>query len=183
MLYVLPYGQMSLWGELFLSCPKCIAIIIQKYWFFIINFSATSFFLISIYIINNTVAKRIKSDTRIGPHNKDIISIFYGSLLGDSHAEKRNAGIGTRLSFSQESNRKQYLLWLHNLISELGYCSPSIPIIQSRIGFKGIIRYIIRFHTYTYSSLNWLHEVWYPNGKKVIPRNIEEYLTPLAIAI
>ena len=136
-----------------------------------------------IYLTEQRFVKRIISKYRIGPHNKDILSIFYGSLLGDSHAEKREQGYGTRISFSQESNRKDYLLWLHSTISELGYCNPTIPKLQSRIGISGKIRYTIRFHTFTYSSLNTIHDKWYKNGIKRVPHDIEKYLTPLAIAI
>lgn len=125
-------------------------------------------------------AKRVQATA---PHNKDILSIIYGSLLGDGHAERRTLGNGTRISFSQESNRKDYLLWLHNKVSILGYTSSKVPKIQSRLGQRGSIRYVIRFHTFTYSSLNWVHESWYIHGKKRVPENISEFLTPLALAI
>lgn len=92
-------------------------------------------------------------------------------------------GHGTRISFSQESNRASYLIWLHSIISELGYCNPKTPKIQSRIGIGGKIRYVLRFHTFTYSSLNTIHDKWYKNGIKRIPDDIEDYLSPLAIAI
>jgi hypothetical protein len=69
-----------------------------------------SFIFILIYLAENKIAKRIKAEKRVGPHNIDIMNIFYGSLLGDSHAEKREKGNGTRLSFSQESKNKEYLL-------------------------------------------------------------------------
>ncbi len=29
------------------------------------------------------------SNQRVGPHNIDILSVIYGSLLGDGHLEKR----------------------------------------------------------------------------------------------
>ena len=57
-------------------CLKCIIVII---------FVSASYYFIMIYI-SNSPAKRISSTARIGPHNYDIISILYGSLLGDSHA-------------------------------------------------------------------------------------------------
>ena len=113
-----------------------------------------SFIFIVIYLAENRVAKRVKAEKRVGPHNIEILSIFYGSLLGDSHAERRENGNGTRLSFSQEAHNKEYLLWLFNLISKLGYCNPNKPTIQTRLGTNGKIRHIIRFHTYTYHSLN-----------------------------
>ena len=168
--YVLPFGQMSLWGEL--PCPKCNNVLI---------FIFESIILISIYNHENKIVKRVLSDRRIGPHYKDIISIFYGCLLGDSHAEQH--GNGTRLSISQESNRKEYILWLHSIIAYYGYCYPSIPKVQTRLGAKGKLRYILRFHTFTYSSFNELRHKWYHNNIKVIPKDIEQYLTPLAIAI
>lgn len=172
MLYVLPYGQMSLWGEYY--CPRCNECA---------NFIFSSIVLINVYISIDIVAKRLHAKSRVGPHNKDIISIFYGSLLGDSHAERRITGHGTRLSFSQESNRQQYLIWLHTLIANIGYCNAKLPIVQSRLGIGGKLRYIIRFHTFTYNSLNWLHDAWYTNGIKRVPDDIAQYLTPLAIAI
>jgi hypothetical protein len=103
--------------------------------------------------------RRIRACSRVGPHNRDVLSVFYGTLLGDSHAEKRIQGKGTRLSFYQEALHSEYLLWLHQYLSSLGYCNPKTPKIQTRLGAKGRLRYGIRFHTYTYSSLNALHEV------------------------
>jgi ubiquinol-cytochrome c reductase cytochrome b subunit len=170
--YVLPYGQMSLWGcDYSLKCDKILLIMLESYIFII------------IYLAVNKIAKRIKAEKRVGPHNIEILSIFYGSLLGDSHAERRVNGNGTRFSFSQESKNEEYLLWLFNLISKLGYCNPNIPKIQRRLGEKGKIRHIIRFHTYTYQSLNWLHEAWYTNNIKQVPLDIHKYLSPLALAI
>ena len=109
--------------------------------------------------------------------------MLYGSLLGDSYAERRSEGQGTRLSFSQESSREEYLLWLHSYIADLGYCQPTPPKIQTRMGLKGKIRYVMRFHTYTYQSLDFLRDAWYKQGVKSVPDNIADYLTPMAIAI
>lgn len=140
--YCLPFGQMSLWGEKY--CPTYNSNVIKTFCSFII--------LIIIYLANNNFAKRVRSDSRVGPHNKDILSIIYGSLLGDGHAEKH--GNGTRISFSQEASKSEYLIWLHSIVSEKGYCNPAIPKIQNRIGSGGKIRNIIRFRTFTYSTLN-----------------------------
>lgn len=179
--YVLPYGQMSLWGEKY--CPTCNDSINIQY-DSMISIIYSSIILIIIYVTNtNKYVKRIRSKYRIGPHNKNILSVITGSLLGNSHAEMRKKGDGTRISFSQESNRVEYLLWLHSIVSDMGYCNPTQPKIQSRIGIGGKIRYIIRFHTFTYQSLNWIRETWYKDGIKRVPENIKEYLSPLAIAI
>jgi len=99
MLYVLPYGQMSLWGNY--TSPRCNKIIESIF---------ISFYFIIIYNSSNHIIKRILSAYRIGPHNYDIMSIIYGSLLGDRHAERRRIGNGTRISFNQEAKHKEYLL-------------------------------------------------------------------------
>lgn len=170
--YVLPYGQMSLWG-LFLE-P-------QMFSFYLI-----SFFLVLITPITFGIepkVSRLKGIYRIGPHNKDVISIIFGSLLGDGHSEKRLKGLGTRISFFQEDSHVEYLLFLHKMLSELGYCNPKIPTITNRLGAKGKVRKIIRFSTWTYTSFNWIHDLWYKDKIKCVPECIGQYLTPLALAI
>jgi LAGLIDADG DNA endonuclease family len=94
-----------------------------------------------------TEINKIRANLRIGPHNKDILSILFGSLLGDAHGEFRLKGNGTRISFYQEGSHVSYLIWLHKLISELGYCNTKLPKITTRLGKKGVVRKIIRFNT------------------------------------
>lgn len=168
--YVLPYGQMSLWG-LFFKPQMCI-----------INLSLFLIFITPILPIISKVS-RLKGIYRIGPHNIDVLSIIFGSLLGDAHAEKRLLGTGTRITFFQEGSHEKYILYLHKILSNLGYCNLKIPNITTRLGNKGKIRYIIRFSTWTYTSFNWIHSLWYKNGVKCIPECINIYLTPLALAI
>ena len=79
---------------------------------------------------SNSKIIKLKAEQRIGPHNLDILCLIFGSLLGDAHAEYR--GKGTRICFYQESKHSAYLMWLHNLISNLGYCNPIEPKIQKR---------------------------------------------------
>lgn len=196
--YVLPYGQMSLWGGLLFASD------VNNFLYFIEEFNINFCFCEGLIFENITPLllgqkkekplSRINSRKRIGPHNSNIYSIIYGSLLGDGYAEKRVQGSGTRVSFYQEGKHLTYLLWLHQLLSNLGYCNPKIPQIQTRLGKNGIVRKTIRFNTWTYTSLNWIHDLWYVNdneeckntGKKnikKIPSNIKDFLTPLALSI
>lgn len=123
----------------------------------------------------------IRENKRIGPHPIQILHVIYGTLLGDSHLEKSIDNV--RISFQQESSNMEYLIWLWNHFNQYGYCSPVKPTIQTRIGNKGRTRYICRFHTWTYSSFNFLYDEWYRGGsEKRVPLNIEEYLSPLALA-
>jgi len=182
--YVLPYGQMSLWGiPNFASNAYYLLnnIFLQEYVNIINSISISE--LISPFLLSTNQIKNLHSHKRIGPHNKELLSILFGSLLGDGHAEKRIQGNGTIICFQQEASHVSYLLWLHNLLSDLGYCSKTIPRITTRLGRKNSIRRIIRFTTWTYSSFNWIHDLWYVDNVKVVPSMIGEYLNPLALSI
>jgi len=100
-----------------------------------------------IYYKPTPKVSKLKGIYRIGPHNKDVISVIFGSLLGGAHGEKRILGVGTRFCFYQEAVHVKYLMFLHKLFSDLGYCNSKIPIITTRLGRKGKIRKIIRFST------------------------------------
>src|SRR6267143_671791 len=135
--YVLPYGQMSLWG-----------LIIKPQMF---NLYLFLFILVLISpidcLVNLNRTGKLRGIYRIGPHNKDVLSIIFGSLLGNAHAEKRLNGMGTRISFFQEDSHVEYILSLHKLLSEYGYCNSKKPIIGRRLGSKGKLRKIVRFKT------------------------------------
>lgn len=127
---------------------------------------------------------QIKSDKRIGPHNIDIISLIIGSLLGDSHLEKRGKGIGTRVILEQSNKNVEYLMWFHQYLSSRGYCRKEKPVLHKRIREQGQVVYHYRINSYTFTSFNWLREMFYKeNGKKIIPLTIKEYLSPFALAI
>lgn len=168
-MYVLPYGQMSLWG-LFVE-PQIYSLYLNLFLLLITPFRKPS------------KVSRLKGIYRIGPHNKEILSIIFGSLLGDGHAEKRLLGSGTRITFFQEGSHIKYILFLHKMFSDLGYCNPKTPSITTRLGVKGKVRKIVRFSTWTYTSFNWIHDLCYKNKVKCVPECIGEYLTPLALAI
>ena len=129
---------------------------------------------------------RVKSIKRIGPHNYDILSLVIGSLLGDGSMEK--CSNGSRFVYYQAKINGEYLLWLHNVISSLGYAKKELPKLYSRKGSVladiDEIRYYYRFRTFTFSSFDWIYDSFYPNrSRKVIPNFIDIYLSPLALAV
>lgn len=167
--YCLVYGQMSHWGIYFAS--NVFIIIIYIYLNYKINRKCTS-----RYDLTNLEEAWPFKDTT-------IIEIIYGSLLGDAHAEKRLQGKGTRITFYQEGSHNDYLLYLHSLIANLGFCNTNIPKIYTRLGKKGKIRKYIRFSTWTYTQFNYIYNAWYSNNVKILPNNLSNYLTPLALSI
>lgn len=152
--YVLPWGQMSLWG-----------------------YSPNVIFSQSVSPIFT-----IRSIKRIGPHNKDVISFIYGSQLSDGYAERH--GNGTRIVQQQESRNREFLNWYNNYLKERGYStSKSANKIQSRIGINSKRRFYQKSTTWTYSSFNFIYDAFYPKSIKVVPSDLKTYLTPLTLAI
>jgi len=124
---------------------------------------------------------KVRASKRIGPHNKDIISIIVGSLLGDAYANARTIE-GTRICYRQSEKHKEYLFWLYNFYYERGYCSNLKPRRYIR-KLKDKEYYGYEFNTFTFRSFNWIHKLFYKKGKKYINLKLEDYLTPLALSI
>jgi hypothetical protein len=128
------------------------------------------------------ILPNVKAVKRIGPHNQDVISVLVGSLLGDGFGEREESG-GVRFRFRQSVVRKDYIFWLHNFFNTRGYCSNLLPVIYTQKTGDKVLEYY-RFGTYRFTSLLWLYKTFYNNNKKkVIPANIANLLTPLALAI
>jgi hypothetical protein len=122
-----------------------------------------------------------------GPHNIDIISLLFGSLLGDTHGEMRTKNYSVRFSIKQSNNNVAHLAWRHKYLAERGYCSlrtlavqgcasnpkkptlktikgmspTSLKVRQGHIGKKGRKYFYLRFHTFSYSSLLFLYNCFY----------------------
>jgi len=107
--------------------------------------------------------------------------ILVGLLLGDLYAQKRRKTGNTVFRFEQGTVHEDYLNYLYELFKS--YC-PSVPKISVRQPNKvtGKIYSRIYFLTYTLPCFNDLYLTFYPAGKKVIPANIADLLTPLGLA-
>lgn len=122
---------------------------------------------------------------RIGPHNHAVISVIVGSFLGDGYGNKRS-GEGVKICFRQSVKHKEYLFWLYNFFYSQGYTSNlqpreytrRKPQSQRQVVYKGY-----EFNTFAFRSLNWIYELFYKKGIKVVSPQIENYLTPLALAV
>jgi hypothetical protein len=117
----------------------------------------------------------------------DIISVLVGCLLGDAYASKSKAVItGTTFRFKQSGRHKDYLFFLYDFFFSRGYCTNAGPreyrttLVNSSNVKK--LHYGYEFDLFTFSSLNWLYELFYVNGKKVILPELINYLTPMALA-
>jgi hypothetical protein len=124
---------------------------------------------------------KVKARNRIGPHNNDTLSIIFGSLLGNGKMKTKVEGC---MLVVRETNN-EYAQWLNTFFYTRGYTSNLQPI-QCNIPLKskeGTVYSGYEFHTFTFRSFSWIHDLFYNKGRKVIPPKISEYLTPIALAV
>lgn len=123
---------------------------------------------------------------------KEIREMMIGSLLGDSHLEKRGEGRGTRLKLEQCGRNVEYLMWFHKKLAERGYCREEKPKLKTRIRKGGKVYYHYSLNSYTFEGLNELHEMFYTSPSpmemekryvKVVKRDLERELTARVLAI
>lgn len=132
---------------------------------------------------------KMQTKYRIGPHNVDVISVLVGSLLGDGYANQTKALIkGTNFRYKQSAVHKEYLFWLYEFFYSRGYCMNTGPreyktILVQKSTDKNKTYYGYEFDLFTFSSLNWLYDLFYVNKVKRISPELVNYLTPLALAI
>lgn len=149
------------------------------------NFYLNKFILLTITSrsLCRTMSKANRLESIQGPHNIDIISIIFGSLLGNAQAEKLSDKQSTRVNFFQEGIHTEYILFLHKLFSHLGYCDYKLPKITTRLGVKGKIFKQVIFSTWSYTSFNWVYDLWYKDKIKCVPECIGSHMTSLTLAI
>jgi hypothetical protein len=113
---------------------------------------------------------------QLAPYQYNVI---IGLLLSDgwlTFASKTNKN--ARLGFAQSGAHSEYFWFVFLSLSH--YCS-SYPDVRIRTSF-GKKTIALQFFTRSMPCLTKLHSLFYPNGVKIIPHNIYELLTPVALA-
>lgn len=120
--------------------------------------------------------KQVNNMIKLPPYQKGVI---IGLLLSDGwliFASKTNKN--ARLGFQQSLTQSNYVLHVFNLLSH--YCS-NLPQVSKKVR-SGKISYALGFFTRSLPCFSELHSLFYPTGIKIIPNNIYELLTPVALA-
>jgi len=102
------------------------------------------------------------------------MAILTGSLLGDGYIHPLG-----KICFEQSKLQKSYLLWKYTELSNFAY--PKIA---------KVVRHDKRNNRYNNSYRFFLRQffrswrkIWYPNDIKTIPDNIDQWFTPLSLAV
>lgn len=112
---------------------------------------------------------------RISKIQKDII---IGKILGDGHLETVNNKT-FRLRIEHSIRQKDYVDWLYNELRDLASNKPKVK--KQIVQGKEYTKYW--FNTGYSPSFRFYYHQFYNNKKKVIPKLIHKWLTPLALAI
>ena len=90
--------------------------------------------------------------------------------------------MGIRVIFIKCSNNVEYLMWFQSFLAKRGYCSHNKLKLSKLIGKGNKVFFTYILKSYSFSSFIWLFNLFYRDNIKKIPRNLNEYLTPLALA-
>ena len=125
---------------------------------------------------NGRFTKQERNMIKLAPYQ---MSVIIGLLLSDgwlTFASKTNKN--ARLGFKQSLSRSAYVWFVFNILSH--YCSSSPQLIKNvRLGNQ---LYALQFFTRSLPCFTELHTLFYREGVKIIPDNIYEILTPIALA-
>jgi hypothetical protein len=122
------------------------------------------------------ITKQESNIIRFPSYQKDVI---VGLLLSDgwltiASKTSKNA----RLGFKQSLNHASYVLYVFNILSHYCSSSPSRTTgIRAGKPFFGL-----QFFSRSLPCFTELHSLFYSSGVKIIPDNIYELLTPVALA-
>lgn len=109
---------------------------------------------------------------------KDLI---IGSIIGDGCIFKDKAAVNYRMNLSHSLKQREYFLKKYYLVKRL---ITSNPRIRSWVDKRTNKRYSeIKYQTMTNELFTELYNVWYKDGKKIIPRNKIKDINSTVLAI
>ena len=106
--------------------------------------------------------------------NQSQFDILIGSMFGDGYITKLG-----RIQIEQGENQKDYLLWKYKMLQNITSTKVCCAKRQKCSSAKITISY--RFWTKQYFR-SW-RAIFYPLGIKIVPKDVEKVLSPLAMAI
>lgn len=107
------------------------------------------------------------------------LAIFVGLILSDGPILRRRMGYkNASLELEQSFKHSDYLWFVFYLL--LHFCKSKPTIVSHNV--KGIVSKSFRLRTRSLPFLTELYNLFYVNGIKIIPSNIYDLLTPVALA-
>lgn len=111
--------------------------------------------------------------------NSEQKQILVGSLLGDAHLESRYVLGCATLRIEHSYKQKDYVDWLYDKFRNWVRTPPQKRVRRS----WGKQQEKYGFITYGHRILGKFRDMFYKNRIKIIPKDIELYLSPLSLAV
>jgi hypothetical protein len=112
----------------------------------------------------------------------ELENILVGLLLGDLCIRKTTKNSNPRCQFSQGLIHKDYLFHLYDLFKYFCLSEPSIKDRKPN-SVTGKVYTTVSFDSICLPCFSELFQLFYPDGKKVVPLNIGDLLTPAGLAM
>lgn len=113
--------------------------------------------------------------------SQNQISILIGSILGDGTLRLPRKAINANFKVEQGLVQKDYVFWKYNNFKEWVLTPPKISYRYNNERIKYEKSWW--FRTLSHPEITYFQKLFYPNGKKIVPININKYLNPLALAV
>lgn len=120
--------------------------------------------------MNTNKIKEYKKDLKLVKKQREIL---IGLMLGDGHLETQNKGRTYRLKVEQSIRHKKYVDWLYENFKEWVLTKPKINSSSNSMFFN----------TVSHGSFRFYAQQFYQDRKKIVPKQIYKWLTPLALAV
>jgi hypothetical protein len=100
--------------------------------------------------------------------------VLIGTLLGDGYLEKNEYGKNYRLKIQHTAKERKYVWWKLKAFKEWILSSPKF---QKKTNSW-------RFRTISHPVFTQFHQLFYRNGKKILPKEIDKFLrNPLTLGV
>lgn len=140
--------------------------------------NAEKLFCNSRQYMHKTEIENKKEKLKLSKKQKEIL---IGLMLGDGHLETTNQEKTYRLKIEHSVKQKEYVVWKYQIFKEWVNTEPKLRIVKNMTNNKLYSKYY--FNTLSSGKLRFFAHQFYQNKKKVVPKLIHRWLTPLALAV
>ena len=126
--------------------------------------------------MRSNIIESYKKTLKLSDPQKEVL---IGLLMGDGHLETQNNGRTYRLKIEHSYLQKEYVDWLYQTFKDWVLTPPKEKE-QTVLGVKYNKYY---FSTVSHGAFRFYGQQFYREKKKILPKLIHKWLSPLAMAI
>lgn len=128
--------------------------------------------------MRSTTLEKYKATLELTPLQREVL---VGLILGDGHIEQPYKTPRARLKVMQSENAKEFVEWIYNIFQKWARSGIKRKVVT--LSKTGKQYGQLWFNTISHEHFYIYRKMFYPEGKKRIPENIKELITPLSFAV